>query len=57
MRNDDEAGPQFAIQLQHQFENLRRIHPIQVSRRFIGKHQLGSCDQCAGHCRPLALSA
>ena len=57
MRDDHQTGAQFAVELEHQLEHLRRVLAVQISRRLIRQHQLGPRYQRAGNGGPLAFAA
>ena len=57
VRHDHEAGLEFAVQFQHQLENLRRIAPVEDARGFIGQHQFRLGHQGSRHGGALALAA
>lgn len=57
MGNNNKAGPQFTIELQHQFIDLRGGVLIEITRRLIGQYTLGLGHQGAGDGSALALTA
>ena len=57
MRHNDEGLPQFLIQLTQQCLYGLTCGPIEISGRFIGKHDLGTVDQRSGNRNPLLLAS
>ena len=56
VRDDHERGVPFAIEPQHQLEDLLGIASIEITRRLIGKDQGWLRDECAGDSRSLTLT-
>ncbi len=57
MGDDDETGTELAIELQHQFEHMRRIHAVEVTRGFVGEYQSRLSDERAGDRGALPFAA
>ena len=57
VRHDDEAGPEFAVQLEHQREHRFGIAAIEISGGLVGQHDARLGDERARHRGALALAA
>ena len=57
MGHDHQAGIELAVQLQHELEHVRCVHPVEIAGRLVGEHELRLGDQGASHRRALPLAA
>src|SRR3979411_3034477 len=55
--DDDQAGTDAAIELEHQIEDLPCRTAIEIARRLVSEHARRSGDQCARQGDALALAA